>query len=646
MKLRLLLLLAAACLPAAAQAQSVEDRARAAAAASRAKTSDSDALQQNYLTPGLAGEPITTIDNKTSFNPNIACQKTATLLELLAQPAGTGDIGTLRILRDKDLDGAVDQTLTLPFAVSGICANGVIGCQPGTWNQCHFYKWDVGSSGDLKLSEVSQTEVSGCYCINNSCGSNLAWGNLGSLLTDLGGGVIGALTTADPRIGVAQAVIDGPVIRYTGAQSTACSSSPALPQTAYRGNPTALAGDASVAAASSSIFQTLKSSPAGVGKAVQTRSCSITREVSLNAVKAEDVIARSAGGYATYDYGNGTVAFLMGSPADNSLGGSCTFFDYRMTLHVEDPDRLTDVRLPYWFADDWGQVRIDGELISSGPSTWTGTGYPPGNCERKGTFYAYPNLDLKPWLTKGDHEIWLRVAVSGGGEAFAMVQASVDLSCKPTEKLLDLCAANAADSKCQLYDETVDGVTTVTSGLATGLTPLPQTRLFKSGTCSLSLTRPWFERQRRYRCTFDNGALPEPDLSRGAYIIDHSTETLLADRVTNKDGSTSTSSRSFTLPDRGSVPACEAICKTRAPKANSEAAIDGVVGAKQNAPVGYDTFYHSCTTTSGGISQCPLGAGEELVSDCGCLDDFPEAVVMMQTVRLGGADMICTSEVR
>ncbi|KAJ8133969.1 hypothetical protein OY671_012817, partial [Metschnikowia pulcherrima] len=145
------------------------------------------------------------------------------------------------------------------------------------------------------------------------------------------------------------------------------------------------------------------------------------------------------------------LAFVMGSPANNSLGGSCTFHDFRMTSHVEDPDRLSDVRLAYWFADDWGQVRIDGNSVSSGPSAWSGSGYPPGNCERKGTFYSYPNLDSKPFLTKGDHEIWSRVAVSGGGEAFAMVQASVDSSCKPTEKLVDLCAGNAAGSKCQLY---------------------------------------------------------------------------------------------------------------------------------------------------------------------------------------------------
>jgi hypothetical protein len=52
--------------------------------------------------------------------------------------------------------------------------------------------------------------------------------------------MIGALTTADPRIGVAQAMIDGPSIRYVGAQSTACTPDPSLPQTAYRANPAAI----------------------------------------------------------------------------------------------------------------------------------------------------------------------------------------------------------------------------------------------------------------------------------------------------------------------------------------------------------------------------------------------------------------------
>src|SRR3546814_14865549 len=79
-------------------------------------------------------------------------------------------------------------------------------------------------------------KLAGCYCIKNSCGTNLAWGNMASVLRDLGGGMIGALTTADPRYGVAEAVIEGPAIRYVGAQSTACSSSPNLPQQAYSTN--------------------------------------------------------------------------------------------------------------------------------------------------------------------------------------------------------------------------------------------------------------------------------------------------------------------------------------------------------------------------------------------------------------------------
>ena len=128
-------------------------------------------------------------------------------------------------------------------------------------------------------------------------------------------------------------------------------------------------------------------------------------------------------------------------------------------------------------------------------------------------------------------------------------------------------------------------------------------------------------------------------MSRGAYIIDHSTETMLADRTLASDGTVTTTTRPFALPDRGSVPACEPICKTRAPKANSEVAIDGVVGAKQNDPAGWDIFYHACT----GDKQCPTGPSEEIVSACGCLDDFPEAVAMMQTVRLAGADLVCTS---
>ncbi|MCP3732750.1 hypothetical protein M9978_20230 [Sphingomonas sp. MG17] len=622
-----------------AAGQSVEDRARSAAAAARAKSGDSEALQRNYVTPGLAGQPVSTIDGRQSFNPSLACQKTATLLEVLAQPGATGDLMSVQIARDTDLDGKIDSRATLPAPVSGICANGVISCQPGSWSQCKHFRWNVDGTGQLKLSEAALDELAGCYCINNSCGANLAWGNLASVLRDLGGGMIGALTTADPRFGIAQAVTDGPLIRYTGAQTTACAASPQLPQTAYRANPVTIAGDAQATAASSSLFETLTGSPAGLGKAIQQRRCTIERQVEVRQPGIEDIVERVSGGYSVTITGK-TLDLAMGSPGENSLrGGNCGLIDFRMTLRVDAPDRIVAARLLDYYADDWAQLRIDGQLIASGPGGWSSLGLPPAKCERSDRFSASPNLDIKSYLTKGEHEIWLRVAVADKGEARARFQIQVNDSCQSSEQLVDHCAAIAQDKKCRIDSETVDGVQTFRNGVNTGLRPLPQTRQFGTSSCPIELKRDFFLRERSYRCEIDSTALPAPDLSRGAYILDRSTETLLADRMRTTTGGATETIRPFSLPDRGAVPACEPICKTRAPKVNTATAPQGVIGSQQNDPSSFDTYYHSCGTDN----VCPVGPGEELISACGCLDDFPEAVVMMQTVRLAGADLLCTT---
>jgi len=222
-------------------------------------------------------------------------------------------------------------------------------------------------------------------------------------------------------------------------------------------------------------------------------------------------------------------------------------------------------------------------------------------------------------------------------------EIEIDAACRVSERLVDDCAALAGDAHCRLDEEIVDGVGTVTRGARTGLSPLPRTRMFGTGACTAPITRDFFLVDRRYVCAVDNtAAMPQPDLSRGAYIIDHSTETMIADRVSRADGGTSTTDRPFALPERGSVPACEAICKTRGPRVNDAAAPAGVTGSRQNDPASFDTFYHACKSDN----RCPAGPGETVVTACGCLDDFPEAVVMMQTVRLAGADLACSAASR
>ena len=633
------LALLCSCFAQLAQAQTVEDRARTAAQAARTKSSSSEAIQQNYVTPGMSGQPIATVDSTKSFTPTINCQKTASLLQVLVQPSATGDIGTIRVSQDTDFDGSFDRSNTLAKPVSGICANGVISCQPGSWNQCHFFKWDVDAAKALKLSEVGMSELAGCYCVNNSCGTNLVWGNLSEVLKDLGGGMVGALTTIDARIGVAQAQVKGPVIDYVGALATACAADPNLGQTAYRSNPAAIQSDAATIAAGNSIFQMVKGSPAGIGKAEQTRSCTITREVVLSSATYEDIVSVSGALQAQYSCGPDCRRYRIGG--EGNCSAAPPIFTAR--FDIQRPERLVSARIVGMGAEDWVQGRVDGAIVGyAGKRPWLTEALPSGDCAVDGTWSSAAVVDLTERFKAGGASIGARVR--GGKDerwGYVDIEVRVDTSCSHTERLVDLCSGYAADGACRLSDEDVDGVVTFRNGVATGLRPLQQTRLFGTDSCTVELTRDFFERRRAYKCVLDNGSVPVPDLSRGAYIIDHSTETLLADQIKNKDGSVTQTTSPFALPDRGSVPACEPICKTRAPKVNTAAAPAGVVGSQQNDPAGWDTFYHVCEASN----VCPTGPGEEIVSACGCLDDFPEAVVMMQSVRLAGADMTCTSAV-
>jgi hypothetical protein len=620
-----------------AHAQSMADRARAAAEAARAKTGTSQTLLHNYLTPGLSGQPILTIDGTRSFTPSLACRKSTSLMEVLVQPSGTGDLATVRVSRDTDLDGTLDNISNLPVPVSGICANGVISCEAGTWTQCRYYRWEADTAA-LRLGEVEMTELAGCYCINNSCGANLAWANLPSVLGDLGGGMVGALTSADPRLGVVEAVTDGPVIRYVGAQTTACAPDPALPQTAYRGDPNALPGDAFAVSAGNSIFQALTGSAAGTGRVELTRRCTIEREINVESVTFDDIVGASGALQSVTSCGTDCRRYRIYGQ------GNCTTAPpiHTATFTPRKADRIVSARIVRLGADDWLQVLVNSQITTSlGPRQWLTPGIPSGDCTVSPEYEAAAAIDLTDRLRAGATSVGARVR-SGKDDNYGWidVEIRVDTSCETKERLVDLCAPSASDATCRLDSEEVDGVTTFRGGVNTGLRPLPQTRLFGSAACTVQFTRDFFLKDRAYKCLVDTGTgMSEPDLSRGAYIIDHSTETMIADRLRQSDGSYATSTRPFALPQRGSVPACETLCKTRAPTVNNAAAPAGVTGSQQNDPASFDTFYHACAADN----VCPAGPGEEIVSACACLDDFPEAVVMMQTVRLAGADLVCTT---
>jgi hypothetical protein len=142
-------------------------------------------------------------------------------LEVLIQPGPAGDIGTLTVRQDTDFDDAMDASYTSPVIASGVCANGIISCSPGTWYNCRFYRWQANPDSSVYLSEVDGiADLAGCYCVNAGCGGNLVWANAANMLKDLGGGIVGTIQKSNPDVVVTKVSTDAESIRYYGQRAS------------------------------------------------------------------------------------------------------------------------------------------------------------------------------------------------------------------------------------------------------------------------------------------------------------------------------------------------------------------------------------------------------------------------------------------
>ncbi len=188
--------------------------------------------------------PLSTLDGSLAFNGQITAPSSQAFLEMMIQPSGSGDLQLLQASQDLDFDGIPDHSYTFPQVVSGVCANGVISCDSGTWNGCTPYTWQAGPSGQVSLSSAFITDLGGCYCINNSCGSTLVWDNLGLVLKQLGGGAVSAVQAQNPQFMVTEVKVDGPTITFYGQDPSQGVKDPGpVTQSQYYANPSLITGD-------------------------------------------------------------------------------------------------------------------------------------------------------------------------------------------------------------------------------------------------------------------------------------------------------------------------------------------------------------------------------------------------------------------
>lgn len=194
------------------------------------------------------GVNMKTLDGSKEFSANLLCPSSSRFLEVLVQPGSSGDITTLIVSQDMDFNGTLDYTYQVPVIVSGVCSNGVISCETGTWNFCRAFRWATDTSGKIVLEETLNTNLGGCYCINNSCGNNLVFNNIDTVIRSVGGGVVAAIHEQNSRYVVSGVKIDGMLASYYGQNAGGCttvaSSSGATDLEKYYYSPYSMEADA------------------------------------------------------------------------------------------------------------------------------------------------------------------------------------------------------------------------------------------------------------------------------------------------------------------------------------------------------------------------------------------------------------------
>jgi len=628
--------------------------------AATARYGSPGAFQENAAKPATSREtPMTTLNGAFSFDAQLSCPSTSRFLAVLVQPSGTGDLSLVRVSQDTDLDGTDDHLYTVPFDVSGVCANGLIGCDPGTWDHCRYWEWTTDEQGRAGLAASTPGRLGGCYCVNAHCGSGLVWNNLDVILGDIGGGVVNAVQATSRRYAVTDARVDGPSIVYYGQNLTECSRVKSAygdtdPGRLY--SPTSdagllSAGESELQAQSldeDSPYRILSDSAAASGSESTYQSCAIKRNVVV-----EQIAECDPPGY--YDTAlrlcvlqpNELTPQLFATGGCNS---GCHFspreeeeFIYGFTI---DPCGGGGVYIGnYLCGDPCGGTGKRSRIIlrCNGRNVivhgWeSNVSYIP----------ACPTCDLT-WVdgyyyTRLQNEIdcnYYPGATPGVNGQYCQVPP--DFRDVLTETVSDQCQALDAGSGCRLKDEKVDGVTTYRNYSPTRLEPVGSCRSF-SGYLVHDICRDWWDKERVYFCQ-DDGRFDFDDIKERSRVIHESVtggtgEHQYKDVVRDASGQWVTSGGTFdtSLAEGNAPQPCEIACKTRKPKTDTQAGTTGVTTDYRKSGASYDLFFRRCEK-----GRCPAGDDEEILKDCQCISDFAEAATATLMINNAAKDMICSS---
>lgn len=665
-------------------------------------------MNENMFKPMMSGStPMTTLDDTQQFNASLLCPSSQQLLQVLVQPGPTGDLSTLIVSQDLDFNGSLDYTFMAPFPISGICSNGVIGCDPGTWNNCRAYRWIADASSQISLQETLNTNVGGCYCINSSCGSQLAFNNVALVLQTIGGGATAAVRTVDTGYVISGMTVDGTLATYYGQNAGQCQTinmGAAANYESYFYNPGSIqtAADSEIAVQRldpNSLYSTMQN--VLTNRSESLTSCAITRASVMGWNPAGDCEATDmiTNGCSTLETDSGcrlkeeaidgitTVTNFMFtglSPQQsciqllNTMSASC---DYGCPSEPEKPcldvggvptctlsDNTTQtcsLQVPLISASGsgsqgcgaWGSgstlhIGCGGTItFNSGIQVWGsgginlgngtcfyGSGYSPGVDPNTGLAYD-SRIDVRynPWYGLEGTIYFKGAIVTGNNSMYTTAYAG---SCGVSKvnnyqwevsTQANCCGAGDINS-ITYYKCPIPG-----ASACSGVPPYCQK------TCSENVCRDWWKKDRTYVCA--STSYDFSDIKKRAAIIKQSaaetTTSMYYQDYRKENGAWVAEDKTFDMTGsyRPTVAACAEACKTITPKEPTDTTMLDVRTNYLQNPSMYNVHYKTCAQTTG----CPVEAGETVLKDCQCIQEFMEAALIMQIIRMAGKDLICSS---
>ncbi|MEM3830190.1 MAG: hypothetical protein QXP36_13395 [Conexivisphaerales archaeon] len=179
----------------------------------------SSGINQRVILPTMSNNvPMTTLNGQTSFKAQMECPNSQAFLQILFEPQSTGDFVAV-ISQDPTLSGHFTYQATTPL-ISGVCSNGFISCNAGTWNNCQYYEWTY-SNGDVGFTTVADDEVLGsCFCNNSSCGGNF-FGQFTAIANTFGAG-LASFISENSQMAISNVQSSFPTLTYYGQNAQNC----------------------------------------------------------------------------------------------------------------------------------------------------------------------------------------------------------------------------------------------------------------------------------------------------------------------------------------------------------------------------------------------------------------------------------------